>query len=378
MTKSSSSTCSSASRTILITFSIIFIALISSANIVNAAESSLPHDQDNAQDQSSHYHYNRFKPNKVVIDGPLLTEKLKAKNTIIVDINGNGHFKSVQAAIDSVPDGNSEWVIIHVRKGVYREKVHIPHSKPYIFMRGNGKGKSFIVWSQSSDDNLESATFKMEAPNFIAFGISFKNDAPIGEAFTSQNQSVAAYIAGDKAAFYHCGFFSNHNTLFDAKGRHYFDACYIQGSIDFIFGRARSLYHDFEIFVLVDRRVKIHGSITAHHREGPEEPSGYVFYKGKVYGTGKAYLGRAKGPYSRVLFAESYLSDSVAPDGWTNWSYHGPTEHLYQAEYDCHGPGSGTAERADWTKRISADEAAPFVSVNFIDGTQWLPAWLSS
>ena len=120
MTKSSSSTCSSASRTILIAFSIIFIALISSVNIVNAAESSLPHDQDNAQDQSSHYHYNRFKPNKVVIDGPLLTEKLKAKNTIIVDINGNGHFKSVQAAIDSVPDGNSEWVIIHVRKGVYR------------------------------------------------------------------------------------------------------------------------------------------------------------------------------------------------------------------------------------------------------------------
>jgi len=118
--KSPSSTRSSVSRTILIALSAIFIAFISDSNLVNAESSSLPHDQDNAQDQSSHYHYNHFKPNTAVIDGPLLTEKLKAKNTIIVDINGNGQFKSVQAAIDSVPDGNSEWVIIHVRKGIYR------------------------------------------------------------------------------------------------------------------------------------------------------------------------------------------------------------------------------------------------------------------
>ena len=55
-----------------------------------------------------------------------------------------------------------------------REKVHIPKTKRYIFMRGNGKGKTAIVWSQSSSDNIASATFKVEAPDFIAFGISFK------------------------------------------------------------------------------------------------------------------------------------------------------------------------------------------------------------
>ncbi|MCI68035.1 pectinesterase, partial [Trifolium medium] len=31
-----------------------------------------------------------------------------------------------------------------------------------------------IVWSESSSDNIASATFKAEAPDFIAFGISFK------------------------------------------------------------------------------------------------------------------------------------------------------------------------------------------------------------
>lgn len=41
-------------------------------------------------------------------------------------------------------------------------------------MRGNGKGRTSIVWSESSADNYQSAAFRVEAQNFIAFGISFK------------------------------------------------------------------------------------------------------------------------------------------------------------------------------------------------------------
>lgn len=70
-----------------------------------------------------------------------------------------------------------------------------------------------------------------------------QNDAPTGIASTSQNQSVAAFVGADQIAFYHCGFYSTHNTLFDYKGRHYYDNCYIQGSVDFIFGRGRSVFH---------------------------------------------------------------------------------------------------------------------------------------
>ncbi|CAL5336825.1 unnamed protein product [Camellia sinensis] len=47
---------------------------------------------------------------------------------------------------------------------------------------------------------------------------------------------------GDQAAFWGCGFFGAQDTLHDDRGHHYFKDCYIQGSIDFIFGNARSLY----------------------------------------------------------------------------------------------------------------------------------------
>jgi pectin methylesterase-like acyl-CoA thioesterase len=85
--------------------------------------------------------------------------------------------------------------------------------------------------------------FYLEEKKVIFFIFELQNEAPTGVAYTSQNQSVAAFVAADKIAFYHCAFYSTHNTLFDYKGRHYYESCYIQGSIDFIFGRARSHFH---------------------------------------------------------------------------------------------------------------------------------------
>ncbi|XP_028753524.1 probable pectinesterase 67 [Neltuma alba] len=312
----------------------------------------------------------------LVIDSPLLTKNIPANRTIKVDDEGDGEFRSIQAAIDSIPEGNSQWVIVHVRKGVYREKVTIPKNKPYIFLRGNGRGKTAIVWSQSSVDNIESATFKVEAHNVIVFGVSIKNEAPTGVAYTSQNQSVAAFVGADKVGFYHCAFYSTHNTLFDYKGRHYYDECYIQGSIDFIFGRGRSLFHKCEIFVIDDKRTVIKGSITAQNRESESEESGFVFVKGKVYGIGGVYLGRAKGPHSRVIFAKAYLSATIAPEGWAHWSYAGSTQSLFHGEYKNFGPGANTTKRVSWAKQLTEKEVEPFISVDFIDGKEWLPAHL--
>jgi len=55
-------------------------------------------------------------------------------------------------------------------------------------------------------------------------------------------QAVAFRISGDKAYFSGCGFYGAQDTLCDDAGRHYFKECYIEGSIDFIFGNGRSMY----------------------------------------------------------------------------------------------------------------------------------------
>lgn len=54
-------------------------------------------------------------------------------------------------------------------------------------------------------------------------------------------------ISGDKAAFYNCKFLGFQDTLCDDKGNHLFKDCYIEGTVDFIFGGARSLYLVYKI-----------------------------------------------------------------------------------------------------------------------------------
>jgi hypothetical protein len=67
----------------------------------------------------------------------------------------------------------------------------------------------------------------------------------------------------------------------------------------------------------------IKGYITAQDRKSEDEPTGFLFRGGSVSGSGQAFLGRAYGPYSRVIFQETTLSEVVTPEGWFAWNYQG-------------------------------------------------------
>lgn len=308
-----------------------------------------------------------------IVNGPLLTEKVRANRTLIV--GPDEEFKTVQSAVDAVPAGNTEWVIVHLRSGVHRGKVVIPKDKPFVFVRGNGKGRTSISHESASSDNAESAAFSVNADNVIVFGVSFRNSARAGLVNNPEIKSVAAMVAGDKVAFYHCAFYSPHHTLFDSSGRHYYESCYIQGNIDFIFGRGQSIFQCPEIFVKPDRRTQILGSIAAQERRDEDDASGFVFLKGKVYGVGEVYLGRVTAPDSRVIFSDTYLSKTINPAGWTAIGYAGSTDRVVLAEFNCTGPGADAADRVPWSRRFTMNEAAKYLTIDFIDGKDWLPAY---
>ena len=65
------------------------------------------------------------------------------------------------------------------------------------------------------------------------------------------------------------------------------------------------------------------GYITAQSRRSPTDQGGFVFRRGFVTGNGKVMLGRAYGPYSRVIFWGTDLSSVVLPQGWDAWTYRG-------------------------------------------------------
>lgn len=38
-------------------------------------------------------------------------------------------------------------------------------------------------------------------------------------------------------------------------------------------------------------------------------------------GTGRLYVGRAMGQYSRIVYAYTYFDSVIAPGGWDDWDH---------------------------------------------------------
>ncbi|CAN1219485.1 Probable pectinesterase 55, partial [Linum perenne] len=257
-----------------------------------------------------------------------------------------GDFTTVQAAIDSVPPENNRWFKIHIKSGTYEEQVTIPPNKPCIFLEGEGRGSTIIEFSAHAQTD-SSATFCSVPPNIVAKGITFKNTHNLGftlpRVFSKIRTTdevvpaLAARIYGDKSAFYDCGFIGVQDTLWDVQGRHYYLNCYIEGAVDFIFGGGQSFFENTQI------RVTAGGFITAQKRMGRNDPSGFVFYGGRVDGAApgiQTLLGRAYGPFSRVIFHSTFFNSVINPLGWNAWKYVGQEENFEYVEMGCSGPGS--------------------------------------
>ena len=77
-----------------------------------------------------------------------------------------------------------------------------------------------------------------------------QNTTPVPAPGAVGKQAVAFRISADTAAFYGCKFLGAQDTLYDHVGRHYYKDCYIEGSIDFIFGNALSLFEVRDNFII--------------------------------------------------------------------------------------------------------------------------------
>ncbi|CAN1161640.1 Probable pectinesterase 55 [Linum perenne] len=290
-----------------------------------------------------------------------------------------GDFSTVQAAIDSVPPQNDRWFKIHVKPGTYVEQVTIPLDRPCVFLEGEGRGATIIEYDAYVQTD-SSSTFCSQPSNVVVKGITFKNTHNIGMSlptvysrvgYAQVVPAVAARIYGDKSAFYDCEFIGVQDTLWDANGRHYYLNCYIQGAVDFIFGSGQSFYENTQI------NVTSGGFITAQYRKGRDDHSGFVFHGGRVDGATpdvRTFLGRAYGPFSRVIFESTLLSSIVDPLGWNAWDYVGHESNFEYAEISCSGPGSDMSKRVRWEKRIDPGSrtANQFSRQLFVDQDGWI------
>jgi len=276
---------------------------------------------------------------------------------IVVATDGSGDFKTVQQAVDHVPDNNNQPVVIQIKRGVYQEQVRV--TKPYLTFRGEDPANTVLTYrlsaQQAGNTRLAFSTL-INANNFHAENLTFEN------SFGTGSQAVALFVDADRASFKNCRFLGWQDTLFVNGSRHYFKDCYIEGHVDFIFGTASAVFEDCTI------HSKGQGYVTAHYRLSNEEDTGFVFVRCRLTGsnTGNGvYLGRPWRPYARVVFIDCWLGDHIRPDGWDNWRDPAREKTASFAEYKSKGPGANPSARVAWSRQLTDREAAEFSRERF-------------
>ena len=283
----------------------------------------------------------------VVVDG-------QASKRIVVAADGSGDFKTVQQAVDHVPDNNSRRIVIQIKPGVYHEQVRVSSGKRFVTFRGEDAKKTVITYRlsalQAGNTRLAFAVY-VNADDFRAENVTFENSYGTG------SQAVALFVDAERATFEHCRFLAWQDTLFVNGSRHLFEDCYIEGHVDFIFGTASAVFENCVI------HSKGAGYVTAHYRTSDEQNTGFVFIRCRLTGenTGAGvYLGRPWRPYGRVVFIDSWLGAHIRPAGWDNWRDPAREKTAWFAEYKSKGPGANAAARVAWSKQLTAAEAAEF------------------
>ena len=282
-----------------------------------------------------------------------------AAKKIVVAADGSGDFKTVQQAVDSVPDNNHQPIVIRIKAGIYNEQIRVPAGKRNLTLRGEDPLKTILTYRLSAQEagntRLAFSTY-IQADDFRAENLTFENTFGVG------SQAVAVFVDAARTSFENCRFLGWQDTLFVNGSRHYFKDCYIEGHVDFIFGTASAVFENCHI------HSKGAGYVTAHFRTSNDEDTGFVFLRCRLTGkdTGKGvYLGRPWRPYARVIFIENWLDSHIRPEGWDNWRDPAREKTAWFGEYKSKGPGANPGARVTWSRQLTAAEAVEFSREKF-------------
>ena len=307
-------------------------------------------------------------------------QKTFRKYDMIVTADGTSRFRTIQEAINAVPDNMSGRTVIFIKKGVYKEKVSVSSTKKNLTLIGEDLNRTVITYDDYNPKVIgkdtittwSSSTFAVDAEGFIAENITFENSAG------TVGQAVAMRIISDMVIFRNCRFIGNQDTLFaHGIGRMYFVNCYIEGTTDFIFGSAIALFEDCRI------HSKKNSYITAASTPLGNQ-YGYIFMNCKLTADSdvtEVFLGRPWRPYAKTVYIDCWLGSHIRPEGWDNWHSLEKEKTVYYAEYKSKGPGANSASRVAWTKQLTDEEAKIYTTALIFARTSvpipvvgaWLP-----
>ncbi|MGW7048058.1 pectinesterase family protein [Streptomyces avermitilis] len=290
------------------------------------------------------------------------------EQTLYVHPGGLGDHTTVQAAV-SAASGSGSGCTLVLAPGIYRETVAVGVARTEMTWIGaSGDPRDVVIVYDNAAGTPKpgggtygttgSATTTVQADGFTARSITFANDfLRADHPEITGTQAVAIKVQGDRSAFLGCRFLGHQDTLYADSialgtfARQYYRDCYVEGDVDFVFGRATAVYErcHFRTLNRTDLAGAPYGFVFAPSTAAAD-PRGYLVTRGRVTsGAPDAYykLARPWVPSSdttarpMLTVRDTHLAagiDAVAP--YTNMSDSYPWQRQRFAEYRNSGPGA--------------------------------------
>jgi pectinesterase len=309
---------------------------------------------------------------------------------ITVALDGTGDYGSLMAALGATRDARGPVTII-VKPGTYREVVRVWEDQPNVTIQGStGKPEDVVIDYDlaAGGEKFYGGTYGSGgSPTFTILGTDVTvRDITLSNSYdesVTPSQALAVRTVGDRAVFDHTRFLANQDTYKsdtsnrDVVARTYLRNCYIEGDVDFIYGRGTAVFDHCTIKSL-DRGAENNGWITAASTSD-NNPYGFLIVKSKLISDaapGTVHLGR---PWhsggdplaiAQVVVRDSWLGAHIADAPYTEMSGF-PWQTARFWEYHNYGPGAKI--NADRPQLDPADADA-FTRETYLAGTDnWRP-----
>ena len=303
---------------------------------------------------------------------------------------------SVQAAVDAV-EGPGWTIVVH--PGTYREAVHVPADKGELTLRGASRDPraAVLVYDNANGTprpdgsgtygTAGSATFTSAAPGLTVRDLTLANDwLRADHPDITGTQAVAAYVTGDRSHFENVRLLAHQDTLFadttalDAFDRQYYRHCYIEGDVDFVFGRARAVFdgchfHTLQRDVTFTPKGMVFAPATAR-----ANPYGFLALRGRITSGAEDAAYKIARPWvpsyettawPSLVVRDTWIGpgiDAVTP--YTNMRDAYPWQTMRFREYANRGPGAVISVPEN-RPQLTAEEAAAHTRRTYLG--DWRP-----
>ncbi len=311
---------------------------------------------------------------------------------IIVDPSGKGDFKTIQGAINSLPDSSQNPRTIFIRKGRYTEKIYI--EKANIVLEGEDRANTIIIasiardeWRCGHTDDWGVATLNVGANDITLKNLTVTNN--YGFAFTERTIWCAADTSASKQkvlrkdghqmalrtmnlatrlAAVNCHFRSFGGDTVSpwetGNGMWYFKDCILEGGVDFYCPRGWAWAENCDF-------ISHSGTAAIWHDGSGNKDSKTVLVNCRFKGFDGFQLGRYHKDAQFFLLNCSFVKNMrdaaiyrVPTSNTIQWG-----ERIYY--YNCHREGgSDFSWHAD---NLPPGIKAGDITVNWVFGNRWKP-----